>query len=190
MYDTRLLVILFLFAAQSLAQSTQPAFTDPARQLQTLSRQARKFLDRQQPDSAFTSIRPGLSLLRQIPDTAAVARQFRAELVSYYTLRSEFTKSIGESKTLIRLCRQANDRSSEGQARQSLVVVYSNLGMYQECISELLQNLTLFQQPQNLDMLAKTYNFLAWAYQQRNDVSQADYNKNDLFLPDSSKKRS
>ena len=173
MYRTYFIALWFLFVTQSMAQPAKPVANDPATRLKTLSQQARGFLDRQQPDSAWqVALKPGLPLLKQAPDTAVASRQFRYELISCYTQKHEISKVISQSKDMIFLCRQVRDLSFEGKTRQLLITTYAELGMYQECISESLENIPLFQHLQDLEMLAKTYNFLAWAYQQEGNVVQ------------------
>lgn len=172
----RLFTIAFLlvFAFHtSIAQTPKQSANDPASQLKAYTEQAQQLLARQQPDSAWQqALKPGIPLLKSVPDTALVGRAFRVEVVTFYHRQHELTEAIGLAKNLIQWCRQANDPAMEGQTRQLLVMAFSDLGMYQECISELLQNISLFEKLKNLEMMAKTYNYLAWAYQQRGDVAQ------------------
>ena len=172
MYSKFLPTLLFVFPLLGFAQPALPV-SAVARQLQQYSQEARKFLDRQQPDSAFSSIKPGLPLLHQLPDTVAIVRQFRAELATIYMRRHQLQDVVSTCKPLIIVCQQTHDRLLEGRARRLLSRAYSDLGMYQECITESLRILTLFQQPPDHDMLARTYAVLAWAYEQQGDSKQA-----------------
>jgi signal transduction histidine kinase len=169
-----LLITLFLFSFGSLAQATKPVANDPARQLQTLSQQARQFIDRQQADSAWQqAIKPGLPLLKQVPDTALVSRLFRREMASIFMEQRKFQEAIKTVKPLLIQCRQVGDKLMEGIVRVILCRAYHNLGMLQECITEALYNINLFQQLPNHDILSLSYTALARAYQESSDTVRA-----------------
>jgi two-component system, sensor histidine kinase and response regulator len=176
MHSNRLLVILFLFATQSLAQSTQPAFTDPANRLKTLSQQARQFLDRQQPDSAWQfALKPGLLLLKQLPEQDSAHRVIRQLTGTYYYQRRAFANAIREWTTAVRLSALAADTARQIRSRYELSMVYANLGLNQQSIDESLKNLRLYASQDKPRNWSSTYAMLAVNYEQLGDYRNEEH---------------
>ena len=142
--------------------------------LQALTRQAEKLLNQDHPDSTWEQVfRQGNQLLNQLPDTARAAIQFRALRGTFYLHQHHGKAAINEYRTLIQLSQKIGDRTLENKARYRLTHAYSDLGMYQACITQSLANLRVFKQLHQHDMVANTYMILSWVYEQQGDLKQS-----------------
>lgn len=169
------LTTLCLVSFSISTHSTPLSNNDPASQLKAYTQLAQQLLARQQLDSTWQqALKLGMPLLKQVSDTALVGRAFRVEVINMYLQQRNFHAVIKTAKPLILSCRQANDKPMEGRVRYGLCTAYSNLGMFQECITEALYTIGLFQQPPNHDILALTYTVLARAYQEQGDSARVN----------------
>jgi two-component system, sensor histidine kinase and response regulator len=173
MYRTYLVILLCLITSIGLCNVPDSAALSSIHQLKEISKEATQLINQEAYSRAWRQmIKPGLSLLRQLPDTTLAGREFRLILARYYNRQHQSLSAIHTCTTLIRLCQQMHDHVLEDEARYILTLAYADLGMYQECITMSLENLTEFLKTNNYTRIASTYNVLAWASEKRGDLAQ------------------